>query len=332
MRTIISALNACKDIREVENIYQKISSTKLNVQERAMLSYVNSWVNSYPPETPFLIDNFMSSDLSGILYGKVPVIFMGTNDWAEKRFCSYESLSAAMEKWNKHLSRTLLGLSVPVYFVVVPEKDVVVRNFSQMDLQTSVCEDVVSDFLAQFSESRSGFSFLDGVLNPLDKRVENYIYYDTHLLSRDYLNIYRNITRGFSLAGLAKGLEIGFKREVLYGDLDAKLNNPHRKLDFLHLFVDSGAQQIGGDSTFCTPLRDTFQSFKCAGAPVGGKVVICGDSHCSIYTQRKLTYLLANTFEYCDFYWDPLLMSGNISRLEDADFVVFEISERFLLS
>lgn len=332
LSSMILELRKCLNIEDVDEFSRKLFSHELTAKEKALLNYLATWVSSSSPNKAFEIERFISSDLSGILLGKAPVIFMGSNDWAEKRFYSYESLNVLLEKWNRHLSRIVPKLMIPVFLVVVPEKDVFVRNLSKGESHWGSCEDVASDFLARLSVSVAGYCFLEGALNFFDKEPVNYLYYDTHLLSRDYLNIYHSIMKGLDLEKEGNSLDVRFERGMLFGDLDEKLKNPRRKSDFLHFSIDGNVRQVSGKESFSSPLRDTFQCFKCESPLVGGKIVVCGDSHCSIYSQRKLTYLLANSFGTCDFYWDPFCMSGDVSVFHNADFVVLEISERFLFS
>ncbi len=297
------------------------------------MSYVRSWVADFPDEHDFLLGNFISEDLSGILYGRAPVIFLGANAWAEKRYLSESAFKTAFEKWNRHLMGVISKVDVPVFIVVVPEKDVVVRRISDGATENDICEGAVDGFLSEWRKKGVGAYFIDGLIDSPDRRLNNYWYYDSHLLSRDYLRIFYSIIQGFSLLGGYPVDDIRFERGVLYGDMDIKLNNPSRMEGFLHLNLNNrGVSQIGGAKTFCDPLRATWQSFKCERAPLKGKVVICGDSHSSIYSQRKLTYLLAGSFEYCDFYWDPLCMNWSAGSFSGADYVVLEISERFLFS
>ena len=296
----------------------------------ALNNYLKLWLDTHPNEEYLDVSKFISSDLSAIMFGICPVIFLGTNDWAQKLYLSKNELNGYFDKWKQHLCRFLDKLEVPARLVIVPEKDVVIRLLSGDDGGLEVLNGAVEDMLHVFRGNSTGSTFLDKEYSAPEKDIRDYSYYDSHLLSRDYIDIYTDVMRGFGLSGYIEEESITLSREDYVGDLASKLNADRQVSKYLQIdYIGSGVIQTGGDGSFASPLRDTFQSFNNDKAPVDAKVVIFGDSHSSIYDQRKMTYLFANTFSRCDFYWDPLRIHRPDVEI-DADYVVLEISQRFL--
>ena len=96
-------------------------------------------------------------------------------------------------------------------------------------------------------------------------------------------------------------------------------------------FHDDTAELIYGNTTFDSPLGNTVQKFVNRNAKIKLKVSIFGDSHSSIYLQKRFTYLYASLFERCEFHWIP--WGGEPENFaSDADLVVMEISQRFLFT
>ena len=334
MNKIISIMRDCRTIGDVASNLPPLLNQFANAQERAAFFYINSWIDHFSPSHPFSIKKFISDDLSGIMYANIPIIFMGTNCWAEKQYLSEDILWLYFEKWRNHVINAISSIEKPVFLVVVPEKDVIIKRIvGGMVAGDGKCEATIERFLADFRGLVCGSSFMDCSLGAEDKDVADYSYYDSHLLTKDYISIFSEIMRGFALTNPSITSDLGVENDILWGDLDFKLDNPNRKGDFQYpKIANRVVTQVAGKPTFSDPLRDTWQSFRCENAPLKGKVVIFGDSHSSIYSQRKLTYLLANTFEFCDFYWDSLCMSGRFDKFSGADYIVLEISERFLFS
>ncbi|MCF6252844.1 MAG: hypothetical protein L3J75_16480 [Methylococcaceae bacterium] len=297
---------------------------------RALLSYVDDWLHLTLASPKFNFDHFLSEDLSSILYGKCPVIFMGTNDWAIKRFLMQEQRNTALNKWRSQLEKIIPRVSVPIFCCIVPEKDTLLRHFSKFDNDSMLLAHSIDQLMLEYNDYIAGFSYLQSITNVPDKRIQNYEYYDSHLLSRDYLSIFYSIIQGLGLINEIDSERIILTTDVHVGDLARKLHASSITAHYLALtYIDAGAKLVSGDKTFNSPLRQTRQSFKCTNASIKAKVAIYGDSHSSIYDQKKLTYLLANTFEECDFYWDPFCVN-NKRPVRDADFVVFEVSHRFM--
>ncbi len=163
---------------------------------------------------------------------------------------------------------------------------------------------------------------------------DEYNYADTHLLGRDYLCIFYEALEKF---GLSKALiqdKIVLRSRRIVGDLNNKFaaplaENEHYLLPNISVH---GAELRGGSSYYEKPLGKTTQFFENTYAPFKAKVEIYGDSHSSIIDQRRLTYLFAAAFERCDFRWMPWGGGTPEEFTSDADFIVMEISQRFVFT
>jgi len=324
----LNAFSRRDELREWVNIHGYVSD---DLKSRALLSYIDDWLRLSYSNQDFNLENFLSADLSSIMYGSCPVIFLGTNDWATKRFKLQGELDAELDKWRHQLKKLMLKIKKPVYCCIIPEKDTVVREFSRFDNDSTLLTSSIDSLMLECKNQLAGYSYLEFVQDIPDKRISNYEYYDSHLLSRDYLKIFFNVMQGFNLIDDLDRERIVLRPDQHVGDLAKKFRTDSIIAPYLALtFLGEGANLVSGDSTFRSPLRRTKQSFKCSNASIKAKIVIYGDSHSSIYDQKKLTYLFANTFEECVFYWDPFCVNNKRSDA-DADFVVFEISQRFLI-
>lgn len=332
IKNIIAKLSACRTIGDVASVYSTLLDYELTPRDLAVMYYIKSWVDYFPINHLFSIDKFISSDLSAILYKNIPVILFGSNDWAEKRYLPKERLRLNIRKWHDHILSAFESIGKPILLVVVPEKDTIIRNIDCEDsARLGFCEEVIIESLSTISGSVHDWLFIHNAQHPDMPFIDNYKYYDSHLLSQDYLKIYNAaINKLFGVNHLVPH-DVVYEEGILWGDLDVKLNSSKQIDDFKYpLITERSAFQLTGTNTFADPLHNTWQSFSCNEAPIRGRLAIFGDSHSSIYAQKKLTYLFANTFEFCDFYWDPFCSSGEFSRAVNADYVIFEISERFM--
>lgn len=296
----------------------------------SLLSYVDAYLGQYHETEAFDVRKFVSEDLSCIMYRDIPVIYHGSNNWSPRRLGPPETLSGLMDKWRKHLHGLLDKLQVPVYLAIVPEKDVVVRELLGHGEQNYYLHGAAQCFADEFRGRLAGVTSINDVINSPDSSVRNYRYYDSHLLSRDYLKIFICAIQSFGLASRVDWSSIQLKSDSIYGDLAVKLGRQSPKEEFLSLHCNNeSAALVDGHPTFSSPLRSTYQIFSNPSSNLDAKVALFGDSHCSVYAQKKLTYLFANTFSRCDFYWDSMCVNSQ-DKARYADFVFLEISQRFL--
>jgi len=326
------SLKVLEQLRDKADLIQWLNSQNTqtdNLDSKALISYVNDWINYTEEDQAFDFHKFISNDMSSIMLGKWPVIFLGSNNWAHKRFLTEEQLKKKLEKWIKHLNH-ILDKKIPCFLVVIPEKDSLLRSFLTPSSPNNNPEKVVNNLVLNFQDQIVGFSFIDELLKIHEKGLDNYKFYDSHLLSRDYLKIFFNILNKLKLLNEIKLDRFLLKPDKLYGDLAKKLHSDLIPEHFLNLeYKGSQVTQVSGHDTFQNPLRHTQQSFHCQNSCIPASVSIYGDSHCSIYSSRKLTYLFSNVFEKCNFHWDPFSVN-NKKSIDQADFVIFEISQRFL--
>ncbi|WP_444924269.1 hypothetical protein ACJJH9_03125 [Microbulbifer sp. DLAB2-AF] len=299
-----------------------------NGMRKSLSFYLKAYLDEFPEAES--LESFISEDESAILYGKCPVIFLGSNNWALKRFETIKNLSKKLEVWSMQVNRILDKIETDrLSIFLIPEKDSVLRFFGDEELDnTSIAIDL---WRQKLRNERGAISYhLDPLKNVVDKRLENYRYYDSHLLARDYITYFFSSLEQFGLISSFRTEEFSLVPYDYYADLSSKFDhdviNPIKFL--LPNFARDSVTLTSGCKNFANPLRDTFQSFHNKEAPIKAKVTIFGDSHSSIYEKRNLTYLYANTFKDCSFYWDP--MAINNINLIDTDYCILEISTRFL--
>ncbi|MFD1794882.1 hypothetical protein FQV27_05645 [Paracoccus aurantiacus] len=84
-----------------------------------------------------------------------------------------------------------------------------------------------------------------------------------------------------------------------------------------------------GQAQLVTPLGKNRQRFANSAPAYSDQVTVLGDSHSSIFAQRRLTYLFASAFETVEFAWNPTGNAG-IPDLSASRNIVLEMSQRFL--
>jgi hypothetical protein len=277
---------------------------------------------------------FLSDDMSAAIIGKWPVVFMGTNSWAMK---PYMDLDVHLVKMNQIYNRIneirLLFPDKDISCVIVPEKDYVLDTHFNNDYKFKEIDELILTLDKFCVNIGINFHFSDYLIS-LKKyeKKEDFEYPDTHLPARHYVQIYSKILKGIGINWPDISSNFTMKDLTVYGDLLTKFTS----LDFGPRVTKSPSVNNenlavqAGTATFGDPLGSTWQSIKNFNPLISGKVLILGDSHSSILDQHRLTYLFAATFETCDFFWNPLGIRGNIEET-DADYIVIEISQRFLL-
>ncbi|MCU7812636.1 MAG: hypothetical protein KZQ77_15620, partial [Candidatus Thiodiazotropha sp. (ex Notomyrtea botanica)] len=259
---------------------------------KALLLFIEDYVRQYDDDSCFEVSKFLSEDLSCIMYDDIPVIYLGSNNWSPVRFGPESKLFESLSKWRKHLHRLVKIINAPVYLSVIPEKDVVVRELMGCGHQNRYLTNAVDDFVQEFSSKLSGYTNLKDITESSDTRASNYRYYDSHLLSRDYLSVFIRAIQSFGLSSKVDWTSFKLRSDHMYGDLAMKLGQESAKEEFLVL--DCAAERvelIAGEPSFSSPLRSTFQSFYNPLGAIDARVAIFGDSHSSIYSQKKMTYL-----------------------------------------
>lgn len=285
-------------------------------------------------EKNFNPEHFLTDDMSAAMIGKWPVVFMGTNYWAIKPYMSLDDHLVKMNQIYKRINEIRLQFpKSDISCVIVPEKDYVLDNYFNIEYKFNVIDDLISDLNKFCVNIGIKFHFSDylDALKKYEKR-EDFQYPDTHLPARHYVQIYSKILKGIGIHWPDISSNFTMIDLPVYGDLSRKFTS----LDFgpnitKSISVNNENLNVqAGMPTFGDPLGSTWQSIKNFNPLISDKVLILGDSHSSILDQHRLTYLFAATFETCDFFWNPLGLRGTI-EYSDADFIIIEISQRFLL-
>ncbi len=285
-----------------------------------------------PATNVFVPADFLSRDLSAILYDRAPVIFMGSNRWSLLRFREQSELLSRAEGVVAPLQRRIAASQGRVHVVVVPEKDVMIDwLFRDRTVQAGL-DQAVRHVLEAVRSSQVSTGF-DEIVADSSASPSSYDYPDSHLLPEDDVSIFRNALRGLGLSKWMRDLPISFEPQDLWGDLTVKFGDARPRPTPFHapLLTCDAISQEAGSRTFEASHAATWQRFRNRKAPIRASISIHGDSHSSIYAARKLTYLFAHTFESCIFTWDPLGLRG-ADLGSSTDFTVLEMSQRFLFA
>ena len=303
---------------------------------RAFMFLVKSWSNEVPadPDAEFDPGHYLSEDLSAAVLGKCPVIFMGTNDWAIKPYVDQSAHMSKAQIYSKRLKKLKTIFSGRRLVVsVVPEKDYVLDKqyfqtgrFAAIDSAIYFLQNVCRELEIRF--------IYNDYLAPLGKyeSIGDFEYCDTHLPARHYIQIFAKLLRTFGLDWRDIAESFIMKEIDFYGDLSKKFGSRYfgHSRSKAPCAKNGQIRVVDGTPSFAEPLGATWQFLVNENPLRTGKVLVLGDSHSSILAQNRLTYLLAATFERCEFFWNPLGVRED-PQPSDADFVFMEISQRFLL-
>ncbi|MEI6799636.1 MAG: hypothetical protein WCO04_10555 [Pseudomonadota bacterium] len=275
----------------------------------------------------------LSEDLSSAVLGNSPIVFLGTNEWAIKPYLSKAQHMLQIKKYCDHINNIRNIFSdKKIVLSVIPEKDYVIDKIFYKSERFFAMDEAISDFSTTCSKLGIAFVFNEYIAELRhDQDIGAFNYPDSHLPSLHYLHIFENVIKKLGLDTPYNLENFSFKDDTLYGDLALKFGKS--KVTPVNVQTPCVRNEdltiIAGTPSFGSPLGTTWQSIENRNALITGKVLILGDSHSSILAQKKLTYLYATTFERCDFFWNPL-GTRSIPEKTDADFVILEISQRFL--
>lgn len=307
----------------------------LSVAEQAALAYyISTW-----PELPVCGDDEafvptakLSPDRSAIMYGTAPVIFEGTNLWSWKPHFSVEQLSQKLSGLENLVgSIKQSNPDARMTLVLIPEKDYIISRFLLKEGRFQKFDAAVEAFGTRMSAMGISLIFSQPFRDIGSFRtLSDFEYSDSHLAGQEYVSLF-----GFTLESLGTRWDmvksaVTLKKLPEFGDLAPKFTNsrPVQATALQPDFQDGKVNLTAGTETFADPLGDTWQEFRNDAPIVDQSVCLLGDSHCSIYSQRKLNYLFANTYRETRFEWNPC----GIRKMPDVasyDNVVLEISSRF---
>ena len=307
-----------------------------NAFSASLVFLVRSWLAEIPEDSvdDFNPREFLSDDLSAAILGKFPIVFMGTNAWATKPYLDCAVHQAKIEQFLTHLRAVLpIFAGKKVALVIIPEKDYVIDKhflhtgrFAAIDAAFSCLKERCGDLGVSLA-----FNEYLEPLAPYEK-PEDFHYLDTHLPWRHYIQLYAHLLTLFRIEWQQIAQQFSTQDKQVFSDLHGKFTGHEPKASWARVPYVSNADLriVGGAESFAIPLGNTMQLIVNQNPLHLGKVLLLGDSHSSILSKNNLTYLFASTFECCEFHWNPCGVR-EIPKSTDADMVVMEISQRFLI-
>lgn len=324
------------DLRKAGELQDFIAGLDLaDPLQAALRRYALTWPASSTADGDAAFDpaRHLSADLSAALLGDCPCIFLGSNDWAIRAMAPIEALEDKMRLFARHIryvrkqyaDRQLLA-------VVVPEKDFLMDALFTRTGDYAGMAEAMQRLGAGLDESGIDLlfhQFIDG-LEKYQPR-EELLYFDTHLPTRNYVQILANVLQTLDL----NWQEVESGLQVIPGedahDLLEKLAGRPEELQPVYVpdFPGASVTLSAGDESYRTPLGETWQRHANKNPIIAKKVLLLGDSHSSIHANRKLTYLFSSVFAETEFHWNPCGVRGILPET-DADIVILEISQRFV--
>lgn len=301
--------------------------------QAALKYYVVTWRHQVDPHAVFDPEVFVSRDLSAIYLGDSPVVFEGTNCWAEKCYLSREDHLEKMETLYARCQRfRLQNPNGQICLMLIPEKDFVINQLFLGGNRYDVILGVVQELQSRLAQLEISLVFEEPLVGLSSYMTPKDFYFpDSHLPPRVYVQYFAQAIKKLGLSWDLVSPSIAMEQMKVYYDLSTKFKGgrDHSFDSFELLVKDSEVSQTSGSAYFESPLGQTSQFFMNGRNIFDHNVKLLGDSHSSIYSQRRLTYLFANTFKKSEFHWNP---SGvrHETELNDGDIVVLEISSRFV--
>lgn len=323
-------------LKTMGRLRQFRSNLDHSVPERAALAYyISTWpFDSAPDEAPFVPGSSLSPDRTAVMYGDAPVIFEGTNHWCMKPYLPAEALRsklAGLEHLVGSIRRS--NPNVRMTLVLVPEKDHVISRFILSEDRFVRMEEAVAALDERLAALDVKLIF-DQPFRGLSETMgpEDFRYGDSHLASRNYLKILEFVLQALGVGSAAAHHDIALSDQPVFGDLAAKFAGGRgaREMDARPGVANSRVVQVAGTETFASPLGATWQEFMNDSPSINESICILGDSHCSIYEQRRLTYVFANLYRKTRFTWNPCGIREKPGAL-DFDNIVLETSSRFVV-
>jgi pentatricopeptide repeat protein len=303
--------------------------------EAALSYYAHTWFDtlSNSDEAVFNPREYLSEDLSAIMFGRCPVIFMGTNRWAEKTYRESSQHEEPMSKMILNLKRLReIYKNQRIVIAVVPEKDYVINSmfigcgrYGEIDKAVEIFKREIAklDMVLIFN------SPLKGLNNYME--IGDFEYPDTHLTGRNYIQFFSGISNAFELNRTEIDEQLSMERVEVYGDLFGRFSSLSSipEHTFVPHYPNAMMTLADGFKSFGSPLSSTWQRIFNENPIADEDVLILGDSHASILDQRRLTYLVSGAFRRTEFYWNPCGVRKEVPETT-AKYAIMEISCRFL--
>ncbi|RKQ70175.1 hypothetical protein [Oceanibaculum indicum] len=303
--------------------------------QAALRRYALTWPASSSTDGDAAFDpaRHLSTDLSAALLGDCPCIFLGSNDWAIRAMAPIEALDDNVRLFARHVRYVRRQYrDREVLAVVVPEKDFLMDALFTRTGDYAGMTEAMKRLGAKLKENGINLlfnQFIDG-LEKYQPR-EELLYFDTHLPTRNYVQILANVLQTLDLdwRNVQPSLHVieGEQSDNLLEKLTTRPEE--RQPVYVPDFPGASVTLSAGDEGYRTPLGETWQRYANKNPIIAKKVLLLGDSHSSIYANRKLTYLFSSVFAETEFHWNPCGMRGVLPET-DADIVILEISQRFM--
>jgi hypothetical protein len=301
--------------------------------QAALHYYANTWVAPEDSRAHFEPSSYISSDLSAIYYGRCPVIFEGSNQWARKSNCSRSYYDEKLQLvYLRCRNIRQINPLAKMCLVLVPEKDFLISTVFLKENRFDNMRAAVSSLQSRLKSLDIPVIFEQPIRRMAEfQTLKDFEYPDSHLMPRNYVVIFSHVLANLGFNWNSVAPLLGMERRPVYLDLTAKFKDGvDQPINSFELnFVVEGAQQVAGSKTFSNPLEQTRQVFANDTSVFPEDILVLGDSHCSIYSQRRMTYLFANAFRRTAFSWNPSGIRPD-EGLKDCRYIALEISSRFV--
>lgn len=304
--------------------------------EAALGFYIGTWEDlaGLAPDTLFSPDRYLARDRSAVMFGDCPVIYEGSNEWCRKPHLAQEHHARKLEglkncvaALRRHNPKT------PICLVLMPEKDYFISSAFRGETRFRTIEAAFEELGRYLRGLDIELVFNEPLVGmPAYMSLDKLNFPDSHLLGPNYVVFFSRALRALGTAWEDVRPQVTMVPLLQYGDLSEKFEGRRWSPQDLEqpLVASAPPSQIAGSATFENPLGKTWQSFENAAPIVDRSVCILGDSHSSVFHQRRLTYLFASAYRRCDFFWNPCALREEVGRL-DYDHVLLEVSSRFVV-
>lgn len=284
---------------------------------------------------PFDPSAYLSQDLSCAIYHDCPCIFMGSNSWATAAELDPETQASRISSMAVRIGAIRKANPKAIMVVaVVPEKDYIIDRMFTLNRRGDGLTESMALFrkkLAEFDIQMVFDEYIEGLAH--HQAIEDYAYPDSHLPTANYIQILAGQLAHADVPWKEVRSRLSVQQQPEYCDLVDKLrlgiNNP---IEFsLPQIAGAELSLIDGTDSFSEPLGDTTQVFSNPDLIDERDLLLLGDSHSSIYTRKKLTYLNAHVFSNTTFQWNPCGFRNEV-RSVPQPVIFMEISQRFLFT
>lgn len=313
-----------------------INSAEECADIKTLQRYASTWgLMELDDDVPFLPQRFLSEDLSAALYADCPSIFLGGNSWAKAYTLNPISFRDRVESFFLNLKSIREdNPDAEIYLILVPEKDYIINKMFVRDSYVDHFDIVISQLRERLAEIDVQMCF-DEYVGPLASYqvIQDYIYPDSHLPTANYIQKFSRFLTSVGVDWEKIKFRLKVEKDMEFCDLNDRLVGlPENPVTFYTpKFIDEDVELVGGDESFASPLGNTKQILKNNNWVDARRLLILGDSHCSIYSKKKLTYLCANTFSDVEFQWNPCGVRSAVGSTKHS-IILLEVTQRFIFT